>query len=68
MAYRVQYFHRNTGEIASIRAAAVDAALDIARQLIFDGELEVKVISEDGSAPPPETWAALGETLVTAEP
>lgn len=48
--YRAQYLHRPTGEVAQFHPTSRPAALDIARQLAFDGETEVKIIAQsDGT-------------------
>jgi len=48
--YRAQYLHRPTGEVAQFHPTSRPVALEIARQLAFDGEAEVKIIAQsDGT-------------------
>lgn len=48
MVYRVQYLHQNTGEIASFDPMSREDALEVARQLTFDGEKEVQIVDDTG--------------------
>lgn len=58
--YRTQYRHRPTGELAQFHPTSRAAALDIARQLAFDGEMEVKIIAlSDGTIWSLEAFAGL---------
>lgn len=49
--YRAQYRHRPTGELAQFHPMSRPGALEIARQLAFDGEEDVRIIAlSDGTA------------------
>lgn len=51
LLYRTQYRHRPTGEVAQFHPTSRAVALDIARQLSFDGEEDVRIVAQsDGAA------------------
>lgn len=43
--YRVQYLHKPTGEVASFQPTSRSGALEVAWQLAFDGEDDVRIIA-----------------------
>lgn len=48
--FRVQFRHRATGETVQFHPMSRAAALDVARQLVFDAEPEVLIIDNAGLA------------------
>ena len=53
--YRVRYFHQNTGETARFYPMTRGDALEVARQLTFDGEKEVQIEDDTG-----QLWSVHG--------
>jgi hypothetical protein len=48
--FRVQFRHRPTGKTVQFHPMGRSAALDVARQLVFDAETEVLIIDDAGLA------------------
>lgn len=58
--YRVRYEHRNTGKVARFYPMSRADALEVARQLLFDGETGVVIEDENGDTFSVEAFSARG--------